>query len=130
MPESITCTHVIQLGSGLTRTVATTLSVEAYDVVQVSIANAAADKEVQVQPAAGGQVQFLLIEAEPYGGALIYKVNSAAATETHKLDSPQIFLGEGALRMLSSAAPTSLFFSNALGKTATVRILVGRKALI
>ncbi len=130
MAETITCTQVVQLGSGLTRTVTTSLPVEAYDVIHVNIADAASDEEVQVQPGGAGQLRFLLIEAEPYGAQLTYKVNEATASETHQLDSPQIFMGEGALRMLSAAAPATLLFSNALGKTATVRILVGRTALV
>ena len=130
MGETITCTQVVQVGSQLTRTMSTVITVDAYDVIQATIAAGAKDNEVQVQPAnTPEQVRFLLIEGEPDG--LSYKVDTAADAEVFKLDSPQIFMGAGGLAMLSKKPPTSLFFSNtSTTKPAAIRILVGRNALV
>ena len=130
MTETVSCSQVVQLSSGLQLTTSTLISVEAYDVVEVPIPDAAVDKELQVQPGGTGEVKFMIITSNPYSDQLTYKVNSASATESFALDSPQVFLGSGAFAMLGGAPPTSLFFTSSVGKSATVTVLVGRKALV
>jgi len=131
MAESIRQTITVELDSGLRRCVSSALSVDAYDVIDVTIADGAKEKEVQVQPGGAAQIQYMLITSDPCGAGLTYKVNSDAAEQTfHQLDAPQVFMGTGAFAMLDAAAPTKLFFSNSLGKSAALSILVGRKAAV
>lgn len=126
MPENISWTLTVLVGSGLKTSVSQTITVGAYDVIDVSVVDGAADKVVEVQPGGAGQVQLLLITADEYGDNLSYKVNAPAGTSI-RLDAPQVFAGDGAVGLLG-AAPKTLLFSNTLGKAVSVSILVGRKA--
>jgi hypothetical protein len=123
MPEKITCTHTVQVGSTLQRAVSSVIEVAAYDVVEVTIANGAADEEVDVQP--GSDVQLLMITADRYDPPLTYKVN-AAGNPSRALDQPQVFFGAGAISLLDAAAPSSLVVSNATGSDVVLSVIVGR----
>ena len=123
MPEKITCTHTVQVGSTLQRAVSTVIEVAAYDVLEVSIADGAADQEVELQP--GSDVQLLMITADSYDPSLSYKVN-AAANPSRDLDQPQVFFGSGAVSLLDASAPASLFVSNATGQNVVLSVVVGR----
>ena len=98
--------------------------VDAYDLIDVEIADGASDEEIELQPGGAGQVQFLLVLADSYDPALSYKVN-AGDNPSHDLDSELLLAGEGALELLSFP-PNSLLFTNATGQAITVRVLVGR----
>lgn len=100
------------------------LTVDAVDLVDVSVADGAADEEIELQPGGAGQVQFLLLVADSYDPALTYKVNKAA-NPSHDLDRELLLVGDGALGLLVDP-PKSLLFSNGTGKAITVRALVGR----
>jgi hypothetical protein len=126
MPEKISVLLNVQVVGGPKISEAKTLDVQAYDKIDVTIADGAADEDVEIQPGGAGQVQFLLIRSDQYGDKLTYKVNSAGASPVI-LDAQHVLIGAGAVGLLG-AAPTKLLFSNALGKVATVHILVGRKA--
>ena len=128
MAETITCSHIVQIGAGIQLTTSSAIPVDAFDVVELEIADAAADVEVQVQPAATpGLLKVLAITASAYSADLTYKVNDATATE-HPLDAPQVFTGDGAIALLDANPPTALFLSNATGAPVTVKILAGRDA--
>ncbi len=128
MAEIITCSHIVQIGAGVQLTTSEAIPVDAYDVVEVEIADAAADVEVQVQPAdAPGLLKVLAITSSAYDANLTYKVNGAAAAE-HPLDAPQVFTGDGAIALLDANPPTALFFSNTTGAPAKVKIIAGRDA--
>ena len=104
------------------------VEVEAFDLIEVELASGAADVEVEVQPGAAGQVKFLAVTSTRYGPEVSYKVNTAAATETHALDQPHVLAGDGAVAMLD-ASPELLFLSNAFTDgDVNVQILVGRDA--
>jgi hypothetical protein len=127
MPEKISWTLNVQVVGGPKLLASQTITVDAYDMLQVSILDAAADKEVQVQPGASG-VQFLLISSDQYGDKLTYKVNDgSSSTSAIKLDAPHVLIGSGAVGLLDKA-PIKLLFSNTMGKAASVQILVGRDA--
>jgi len=100
------------------------LEVDAYDLVDVSIADGAADEAVELQPGGAGQVQFLLVLADSYDPALSYKVN-AAANPSHDLDRELLLAGEGALGLLGGP-PNQLLLTNATGQAISVRVLIGR----
>jgi hypothetical protein len=102
------------------------LAVDAFDLVDVSIDDGAADEAVELQPGGAGQVQFLLVVADSYDPALSYKVN-AAGNPSHDLDRELLLVGEGALGLLDDA-PNELLFSNATGQAISVRVLIGRNA--
>jgi hypothetical protein len=123
MPETITCTHTVQVGSTLQRAVSTVFEVAAYDVIEVTITDGASDDEVQLQP--GADVLLLMITADGYDPPLTYKVNGAG-NPAHALDQPQVFAGSGAIGLLDASAPASLFVSNATGRDAVLSIIVGR----
>lgn len=128
MAETITCSHIVQIGGGVQLTASTAIPVDAYDVVEVEIADAASDIEVQVQPAAAaGLLKVLAITASAYAPDLTYKVNDATATAV-ALDAPQVYTGEGAIALLDANPPTALFLSNATGAAVTVKIVAGRDA--
>jgi hypothetical protein len=102
------------------------LGVNAYDVVDVSIADGAADEAVELQPGSAGQVQFLLVIADSYDPALSYKVNNAG-NPSHDLDRELLLAGDGALGLLGEP-PNQLLFTNATGQAISVQVLVGRNA--
>lgn len=98
-----------------------------YDVIDVVIADEASDEDVEVQPGGAGQVQFMLIVSDAYGADLTYKVNVDTA-DPIKLDAQQLLVGDGAIGLLGEP-PEKLLFSNELGQDASVKIIIGRKAL-
>jgi len=127
MAEKINWTLNVQVTGGPRLSASSTLTVDAYDKIQVGIEAGAADKKVEVQPGGAGHVHFLLILSNPYGEGLTYKVNDSGSSKVMKLDGPHLLTGKGAVELLDPA-PTSLFFSSSLGEDAAVEILIGREA--
>jgi hypothetical protein len=129
MSEYIVLKINIEIPNGPKITLNRTLTVDAYDKIDITVPSGASDQSVELQPGeSAGQVKFLLVASDWYGEALAYKVNSNTGT-SFELDEPHVLIGEGATAMLDPA-PTQLFFSNTTsGEDATdanVRILVGR----
>lgn len=115
------------MAGGPSMTISQTLSVEAYDLIDVTVADTSVDTEVEVQPgSAAGQVQFLVVSASQFNPPLTYKVN-APGNPSHDLDRTLLLTGPGAVGLLGFA-PESLLFTNATGSDVTVQILVGRDA--
>ena len=128
MAETITWNHVVQIGEAVQLNTSQAVAIDAYDVVEVTLADGATDVEVQVQPGnAAGLLKFLAITSSAFDAALTYAVNAAGAT-AHMLDAPHVFAGTGAIELLDATPPTALFFSNATGAEAVVRIVAGRDA--
>jgi hypothetical protein len=119
----------IQVAGGPTISTSDTMEVEAYDVIQTTIADQANNQEVQVQPGPLASVRFVLITADSYSDELTYTVNDGAADGATdvKLDGLQLLIGQGAGDLLQKA-PAKLAFTNKAGKAIGVTILVGRKA--
>lgn len=126
MPEKINLTLNVQVVGGPRISASKTITVDAYDKIEVVIPDGATDEDIEVQPGGAGQVQFLLISSDQYGADLTYKVNDATA-DPIKLDAQQLLMGDGAVGLLGSA-PEKLLFSNGLGSDASIQILAGRKA--
>lgn len=126
MSEYIVLKINIEIPNGPKITLNRTLTVDAYDKIDITVPSGALDQSVELQPGkSAGQVKFLLVASDWYGEALAYKVNSDTGT-SFELDEPHVLIGEGATAMLDPA-PTQLFFSNTTsGEDANVRILVGR----
>jgi hypothetical protein len=126
MPKSITWKTQASISGGPSTSSSQSIPIEAYDEIEVELADGDTDEEIEVQPGGAGQVRFLQITASAYGANLSYKVNGAA-NPSHMLDRPLMLAGDGAVGLLG-AAPASLFFTNTLGASATVQVLVGRNA--
>lgn len=129
MSEYIVLKINIEIPNGPKITLNRTLTVDAYDKIDITVPSDASDQSVELQPGeSAGQVKFLLVASDWYGEALAYKVNSDTGT-SFELDEPHVLIGEGATAMLDPA-PTQLFFSNTTSgedaMDANVRILVGR----
>ena len=129
MSEYIVLKINIEIPNGPKITLNRTLTVDAYDKIDITVPSSASDQSVELQPGeSAGQVKFLLVASDWYGKALAYKVNSETGT-SFELDEPHVLIGEGATAMLDPA-PTQLFFSNTTSgedaMDANVRILVGR----
>lgn len=129
MPERINWATDVQIVGGPRIVVSQTVNVDAYDKIDVVVADGDDDKDIQVQPGGAGQVQFILIKSNKYDAALTYSVNAPEANpvERIKLDALQVLIGEGAVGLLG-ASPQTLYFYNHVGQDVTIQIIVGRKA--
>jgi len=132
MSENIVLSATITIPNGPKMPLNRTLTVEAYDKIDVTVPSGTTDMTVDLQPSAAGQVLLLLVTSDWYGATLSYKANSAAGNP-YTLDEPHLLTGKGAMAMLeSSAAISKLLFSNTTAgpsaKDAKVQILVGRDA--
>lgn len=129
MSEYIVLKINIEIPNGPKIPLNRTLTVDAYDKIDITVPSGASDQPVELQPSeSAGQVKFLLVASDWYGETLAYKVNSDTGT-SFELDEPHILTGEGATAMLDPA-PKQLFFSNTTSgedaMDANVQILVGR----
>lgn len=125
MTESINWTVTAAVDGGPKVSGTNTIEVDAYDKIGVVVA-AQSQTQVQVQPGSAGQVQFLLVKADPYSPSLTYRVNQPDATPI-PLDTLQLFNGAGAVSLLDPS-PKTFFFSNGTENDTAVAILVGRNA--
>ena len=129
MPKNITWKSQTSITGGPSASSSQSIPIEAYDEIEVELVDGDTDEEVEVQPGGTGQVRFLQIASTVYGSTmtpLSYKVN-APGNPPHMLDRPLVLAGDGAVGLLGFT-PTSLFFTNNLGSSATVNVLVGRNA--
>ncbi|MEW6495894.1 MAG: hypothetical protein AB1589_25740 [Cyanobacteriota bacterium] len=105
--------------------------VEAYDKIEFNIASGE-EKQVEIINGDVKKVSFLLIQSSEYSEKLTYGISNEEAT-FKGLDQPHIYLGKGAISVLSndpSKSPSSLTFKNTgdSQKKALIGILVGRDA--
>ena len=102
------------------------ISVAAYDVVQVHLAIGAAGVAVPIQPGAtSGDVVLVVVNSSQFGAGLTYTVDAVGTA--HVLDGPHLLIGSGAVAFLNSAAPPKLLtFTNGLASAADVQVVVGR----
>jgi hypothetical protein len=125
MPTTIKWSLDVEVSQGPEISVSRNLTVDAYDKIDVAVADGDTET-VAVQPSAVADVQFLLIISDQYGASLTYEVSDSSTTgATIALDAPQSFVGVGALGLLG-AAPQNLEFVNSLGSDASIQIIVGR----
>jgi hypothetical protein len=125
MSEAIVLSINVGITNGPTQLINQTLSVDAYDKVDIKVPDGSAAMNVELQPGGAGKVRFLLVTCDQYSDKLSYKVN--AGTDVFLLDGPHVLTGLGAVSMLDPA-PTAFIFANSSGKDTQVRILIGRKA--
>lgn len=134
MSEQISWTLNVQVTGGPKISTSRTEMFDAYDKITVDIpagdGTTPGTATVEVQPGDAGQVQFLLIKSSVYAvpdeAKLTYQVNDNTA-DAILLDRLHLLVGAGAVGLLG-AAPQTLLFSNEFDQTASIEILVGRKA--
>ena len=127
MTESINWSLNAQVSGGPKVMASDTKEIEAYDKIKVTIEAETTDKDVEIQPGGAGKVQFLLIRSDTYSEDLTYKVNEL--TTIIKLDALQVFIGNGAVELLTEP-PEKLVFTNDLTTPVSIEILVGRMATL
>jgi len=131
MTESINWSLNAQIVGGPKVMASATKEIEAYDKIEVTIEADTTDKEVEIQPGGAGKVLFLLIKSDTYSNdssdveKLTYKVNEL--TTTIELDALHVFIGNGAVLLLTEP-PEKLVFTNKLLTPVSIEILVGRMA--
>ncbi|HUW66484.1 MAG TPA: hypothetical protein VMW20_00365 [Candidatus Nanoarchaeia archaeon] len=128
MTESINWSLNIQVIGGPKVMASDTKEIEAYDKIEVTIEADTTDKEVEIQPGGADKVQFLLIKSDTYSSdveKLTYKVNEL--TTIIELDALQVFIGNGAVELLTEP-PEKLVFTNKFLTPVSIEILVGRMA--
>lgn len=121
----------VQVDGGPRISAGDSVDVDAYDNIEVTVPKHSNGQDgtatVDVQPGSASDVMFLLIQADNYQGSpLSYTVEGSA--KSVKLDAQQTLVGSGATGLLDGA-PTKLNFNNSGTADASVRILVGRKAV-
>ena len=105
---------------------------EAYDVIEVSLAPAAADVEILLQPGLAAMVYLFGIKMNAYTQAVpgtydvSFKVHSAA-NPAIQIESAILLPGIGAVSVLG-AQPDKIFLSNAGATTKNVTIIIARDA--
>lgn len=121
----------LQVIGGMQIPVSGSKPVEAYDKIEVVINPDSTEKSVEIQPGSADQVNLLLIKSNLYGPNITYKASDGTNDSVSiTLDDPQIFLGSGAVSLLT-VAPKILKFKNnhtEQDKKAFIEILVGRDA--
>ena len=120
MSEKISWNYVVQALNGPSISGSGNLTVDAYDKLDITIADGATQ---QVDLAPAGTISLVVIQPAQPSDTLTYEVDGNDV----KLDGPQIFVGTGAVGLLGAAA-SSLSFTNATGADAAISILVGRDA--
>ncbi|MBN1428169.1 MAG: hypothetical protein JXB07_07280 [Anaerolineae bacterium] len=137
MPHNIAISSSIKIPNGPMVPLSQTLTVDAYDKIDVTIPANTTEQEVQLVPAASPPVSFMLVASDWYGGNLSYTANAkksatvppAPPLPSFNLDSPHLLMGRGALTMMvDSGVPQTLYFDNQSGNDAHVVILIGRDA--
>jgi hypothetical protein len=112
----------------------TSLEVDAYDMIKVTIKEEDDQKEVQLVPADAEEIKFLMMVSSWYGDSLKY-CGDLAKSWIPLADGALMLIGSGAVGLIPVGAPRlkSLFFQykNIPGyapKEVEIEILVGRNA--
>lgn len=127
MAEVINITVSAEVKNGPSLSFTNSLSIDAYDKLDVVVASAET-KTIQLLPPGATAVHFLLIKSSQYSDQISYTVNGAGSTII--VDTPQNFIGAGSLAALDdSSVPETLVFTNNLPDNINIQILVGRNAV-
>ena len=119
MSETIKWNFVTQVLQGPRVSAAASISVDAYDKFDITIANTVT-QTVNLVPA--DSISLLVINPKTPDEDLSYDLSGSPIA----LDGPHVLIGSGAVSLLGGA--TSLDFTNNTGADAVIEILVGRDA--
>jgi hypothetical protein len=101
------------------------ITVDAYDLVTATLAGAATNVALNIQPTTGaGDVVLFALSADVYDKSVTYDPGGGAQA----LDGPVLLVGAGAVGLLGATPPKTLTFDNGLATAVRVQVLVGRKA--
>ncbi len=103
-----------------------TISVTAYDKIDIQVPSGGVPMNVDLQPGDAGKVRFLFVTSDAYGDTVTYKVNDPKDVP-FPLDGPIMLIGLSAVRLLDPA-PKNFIFENNSPKACPVHILIGRNA--
>ena len=117
MSETIKWNFVTQVLQGPRVSAAASISVDAYDKFDITIANTVT-QTVNLVPA--DSISLLVINPKTPHEDLSYDLSGSPVA----LDGPHVLIGSGAVSLLGGA--TSLDFTNSTGTDAVIEILVGR----
>jgi hypothetical protein len=127
MSESIQWMISAQVKAGPTVSAASTLTADAYEKVQVTVANGDADKVVNL----AADPLLLVVTSSKYqdaagvAGNLSYKINNAGAAIP--LVGPLMLIGKGAVDRYA-ASLTSVSFTSTIPQNVTIDILTAKDA--
>ncbi len=127
MSESIQWMISVQVKGGPTVSAASTLTADAYEKVQITIANGDADKVVNLTT----DPLLLVVTASKYqdaagvGGNLSYKINNTGTGIP--LIGPLMLIGKGAVDRYA-ASLTSISFTSTVPQSVTIDILTAKDA--
>jgi hypothetical protein len=121
MAHQVQWTTNLQITGGPTFSLPGSVSVDAYDHIEVSVKKGQSSAKVDL-PGQAGQVLLVLITSSTFDN-ITY---TAGTVKGIPLDATQLFAGKGAVGRLGDA-PITLTFDNTKGsQDADVEILVGR----
>lgn len=128
MAQKLNWTFTAQVQGGPKIVTTQNLEIDAYDKIEMDVANDGSGNTVDIQPGADTDVLLLVITSNLYGEDLTYKAKDGGSESSEiPLTAPQIFSGTGAVGLMG-VAPKQLVITNNLADAATVQVLVGRKA--
>jgi len=105
------------------------ISAEATDSVEVSIASGDPELTVEIQPSALAKVHVILIESSLYSEDLTFKFSDGVTDSVDlTIDSPQLHTN-GSLALLGSINPTQMKINlGGTGLEANISVFVARNA--
>lgn len=131
MSQTIAFNGTLEIAAGPKLSLNRSITVDAYDFIDVTIPAGTVDKVVSLQPGVTSDIRVLAITADWYGTALTYKINAVATVYT--LEEPLVLTGKGALLLMGTDSPTTLKFSNstsaANARDVRIQIIIGRNAM-
>ena len=128
MSEIIDITVNARVKNGPAVGFSNSLKLDAYDKLKVVIP-ASGSEDIQLVPVATNIVQCMFIKADRYSTDITYDVNGAGNPII--LDTPQSYIGQGAVSVLDTSSPSTLNITNNLAADdVTIEILVGRSAVV
>lgn len=111
-------------------------SVDAYDIVNVTVPAGGNAVRAEITSASKDELQFLAITSDTYDQNISYntcnQISTAAGYKEGKttmiMDCPHVFFNNSMIALFSDQIPSCLKFTNNAHNDINVTILVGRKA--
>ena len=113
----------VQVTGGPKLAATQSLSVDAYDMIDLSIKKAST-ADVEIEPGVAGRVKLVLITADLYD-TLSYEADGKA----HALDGPALLVGGGAVALLQAKLGSLKFTNKHATEPRTIHVFVGRNVV-
>lgn len=124
MPETLNWSFGVDITDGPRLSGSDTLTVGAYDKLNVTVPAGSTDTDVQLQPAeTSGKVSVVVVRASAADPQVTLSADEGSTA--FALDGPVVLIGAGAVRMLADP-PTTLRLTNGTAEDVVVDVLVGR----